>query len=78
MTVNTSLNVLPIQRQNKNFENSEQKTLLKIDYNRDRNITDFGKATLIDRYLLPGEKFQDMFMRVANVTQITISRSKNL
>ena len=27
MTVNTSLNVLPIQRQNKNFENSEKKTL---------------------------------------------------
>ena len=25
MTVNTSLNVLPIQRQNKNFENSEKK-----------------------------------------------------
>ena len=65
MTVNTSLNVLPIQRKNKNFENSEQKNTLKIDYNRDRNITDFGKATLIDRYLLPGEKFQDMFMRVA-------------
>ena len=65
MTVNTSLNVLPIQIQNKNFENSEQKNTLKIDYNRDRNITDFGKATLIDRYLLPGEKFQDMFMRVA-------------
>ena len=28
-------------------------------------VTDFGKSTLIDRYLLPGEKFQDMFMRVA-------------
>ena len=35
------------------------------DEARDRFLTDFGKATLEDRYLLPGEKFQDMFMRVA-------------
>ena len=35
------------------------------NYSRDNNLTEFGKSTLIDRYLLPGEKFQDMFMRVA-------------
>ena len=65
MTVNTSLNVLPIQRKKENFDKLEQNNPLKIDYSRDKNITDFGKATLIDRYLLPGEKYQDMFMRVA-------------
>ena len=45
----------------------KKKTLEDIepDYTRDAYLTDFGKATLIDRYLLPGEKFQDMFVRVA-------------
>lgn len=33
---------------------------------RDANLTDFGKATLEDRYLLPEETFQTMFARVAN------------
>ncbi|MGE3301508.1 MAG: ribonucleoside-diphosphate reductase subunit alpha [Hyphomonadaceae bacterium] len=32
---------------------------------RDALLTDFGKTTLEDRYLLPGESFQDMFARVA-------------
>ena len=43
-----------------------KKTLDDInpDYERDKYLTDFGKATLVDRYLLPGEKFQDMFVRV--------------
>jgi ribonucleoside-diphosphate reductase alpha chain len=35
------------------------------DPSRDALLTDFGKTTLIDRYLLPGESFQDMFARVA-------------
>ena len=45
----------------------KKKTLddIEPDYTRDAYLTDFGKATLIDRYLLPGEKFQDMFVRVA-------------
>ena len=45
----------------------KKKTLddIEPDYTRDSFLTDFGKATLIDRYLLPGEKFQDMFVRVA-------------
>ncbi len=33
---------------------------------RDQLLTDFGKATLRDRYLLDGEDFQDMFARVAS------------
>ena len=32
---------------------------------RDNNLTHFGKATLIDRYLLPDESYQEMFARVA-------------
>jgi ribonucleoside-diphosphate reductase alpha chain len=38
---------------------------LILDYSRDDLLTDFGKATLTDRYLLPGEDFQKMFARVA-------------
>ncbi len=44
--------------------NVKTKNDLKPDYSRDSLLTDFGKATLTDRYLLPGEKFQDMFLRV--------------
>ncbi|WP_167955914.1 ribonucleoside-diphosphate reductase subunit alpha [Sphingomonas jejuensis] len=32
---------------------------------RDALLTDFGKDTLKDRYLLPGESYQDLFARVA-------------
>lgn len=35
------------------------------DPSRDALLTDFGKTTLVDRYLLQGESFQDMFARVA-------------
>lgn len=35
------------------------------DKSRDALLTDFGKTTLDDRYLLPGESYQDMFARVA-------------
>lgn len=39
--------------------------VVRIDRSRDAYLTDFGKATLVDRYLMPGESFQDMFARVA-------------
>ena len=35
------------------------------DPSRDALLTEFGKTTLTDRYLLPGESYQDMFARVA-------------
>jgi ribonucleoside-diphosphate reductase alpha chain len=35
------------------------------DPTRDNLLTDFGKQTLTDRYLLPGETFQGLFARVA-------------
>jgi len=37
-----------------------------IDKSRDALLTDFGRATLDDRYLLPGETYQDLFARVAS------------
>ncbi|WP_158916110.1 ribonucleoside-diphosphate reductase subunit alpha [Caulobacter sp. S45] len=36
-----------------------------VDRSRDSLLTDFGKTTLQDRYLLAGESYQDMFARVA-------------
>ncbi|HXU98963.1 MAG TPA: ribonucleoside-diphosphate reductase subunit alpha [Caulobacteraceae bacterium] len=38
---------------------------VEIDRSRDALLTDFGRVTLEDRYLLPGESYQDMFARVA-------------
>ena len=38
---------------------------VEIDHGRDALLTDFGRETLEDRYLLPGEKPQDLFARVA-------------
>ncbi len=39
---------------------------VRIDRSRDALLTDFGRATLDDRYLLPGESYQDLFARVAS------------
>ena len=39
---------------------------VEVDHSRDDLLTDFGKDTLKDRYLLPGESFQDLFVRVAS------------
>jgi ribonucleoside-diphosphate reductase alpha chain len=36
------------------------------DNARDGLLTEFGKETLKDRYLLPGENYQDLFARVAS------------
>ncbi len=47
------------------FQN-ERGITIKIDRGRDSNLTDFGKATLSDRYLGANESFQDLFARVAS------------
>ncbi|WP_375397960.1 ribonucleoside-diphosphate reductase subunit alpha [uncultured Sphingomonas sp.] len=39
---------------------------VEVDHSRDALLTEFGKDTLKDRYLLPGETFQDLFVRVAS------------
>ena len=47
------------------FQN-EKGIIIKIDRSRDSKLTDFGRATLKDRYLGPNESFQDLFARVAS------------
>ena len=44
---------------------SKRGITVKIDRDRDANMTDFGKAVLTDRYLMPGEEYQDLFARVS-------------
>ena len=39
---------------------------VRVDRSRDALLTDFGRATLDNRYLLPGESYQDLFARVAS------------
>lgn len=38
---------------------------ITLDNSRDAKLTDFGKTTMKDRYLQPGETFQELFGRVA-------------
>lgn len=45
---------------------AERRFNVEIDSARDENLTDFGKETLTDRYLLPNETYQDLFARVAD------------
>ena len=47
------------------FQN-DKGIIIKIDRSKDSKLTDFGKATLKDRYLGPNESYQDLFARVAS------------
>ena len=47
------------------FQNDKGITV-KINRTKDSNLTNFGKATLSDRYLGLNESFQDLFARVAS------------
>ena len=47
------------------FQN-EKGIIIKIDRTRDSKLTDFGRATLSDRYLGLNESYQDLFARVAS------------
>jgi len=47
------------------FQN-EKGIIIKIDRSKDSNLTEFGKATLKDRYLGHNESYQDLFARVAS------------
>ena len=48
------------------FQN-EKGITIKIDRSKDQRLTDFGKATLSDRYLGQHESYQDLFARVASI-----------
>ena len=45
---------------------SRREVAVEIDRDRDALLTGFGKAVLDDRYLLPGESYQDLFYRVSS------------
>jgi ribonucleoside-diphosphate reductase alpha chain len=49
----------------RDFAQNDRGIRVHIDRGRDGLLTEFGKATLSDRYLLPGESYQDLFARVA-------------
>jgi len=48
------------------FQN-EKGITIKIDRSKDSKLTEFGKATLSDRYLGQNESYQDLFARVASI-----------
>ena len=48
-----------------NRRQNEAGVRITVEPERDGRLTAFGRATLEDRYLLPGESIQDLFARVA-------------
>jgi ribonucleoside-diphosphate reductase alpha chain len=51
---------------------------ITIDHSRDRKLTKFAKATLVDRYLWTNETFQGMFARVAAVNSDNDAHAQRL
>lgn len=51
---------------------------VETDPSRDELLTAFGKAVLEDRYLLPGETYQDLFARVASAYADTDDHAQRL
>jgi len=49
----------------RDFAQNDRGIRVHLDRDRDALLTVFGKETLGDRYLLPGESYQDLFARVA-------------
>ena len=45
---------------------SEKNFVINIDLKKDDRLSNFGKAVLKDRYLMPNENFQELFARVAS------------
>ena len=46
--------------------NSKKDFKININLKKDERLSNFGKAVLKDRYLMPDENFQDLFARVAS------------
>ena len=60
------------------FQNDKGITI-KIDRSKDAKLTNFGKATLSDRYLGKHESYQDLFARVASTyADSNLHAQKNL
>jgi len=60
------LDLFSLTSQTELFQNDKGITI-KIDRSKDAKLTDFGKATLSDRYLGQNESYQDLFARVASI-----------
>ena len=56
----------PVSSEKTDSKSRSMPYMLETDPSRDALLTDFGKETLRDRYLLPGETYQDLFVRVAS------------
>jgi ribonucleoside-diphosphate reductase alpha chain len=59
------LDLFSLTNETELFQN-EKGITIKINRARDSNLTEFGKATLSDRYLGVNESYQDLFARVAS------------
>ena len=66
----------PVERDSKAV--APQPYALEVDHSRDALLTDFGKDTLQDRYLLPGESYQDLFVRVASAYSDDASHAQRI
>ena len=60
------LDLFSLTSQTELFQNDKGITI-KINRAKDSKLTDFGKATLNDRYLGQDESYQDLFARVASI-----------
>ncbi len=49
----------------RDYAQNDRGIRVRLDRNRDSLLTEFGRETLGDRYLLPGECYQDLLARVA-------------
>ena len=68
----------PVPRHSRDSAALDVVPSIRIDRSRDSLLTDFGKATLEDRYLLPGESYQDMFARVAKAYSDDIEHAQRI
>lgn len=62
----------------KQSKEQANKPRVKKDDANSSKLTDFGKAVLQDRYLLPGETYQDLFARVAEMYGDDIAHSQRI
>ncbi len=65
LNINKKPDLFSLTSQTELFQN-EKGITIKIDRSKDEKLTDFGKATLSDRYLGQNESYQDLFARVAS------------
>ncbi len=65
LDINIRPDLFSLTNETELFQN-EKGITIKIDRSKDSRLTNFGKATLSDRYLGLNESFQDLFARVAS------------